>query len=142
MKLNKVCVSYLIATAVAFAIALLAISFEISNYGSETVLLLQFFSDGFFTSAVLYIGCSVLMFIQEAGNFYGIQYLGHMVLWLFSFRKDRFESKKSYFDFCTEKQAKRKELGKVSLKWVLLFVGLGCLVLSLIFTAVFYQIRN
>ena len=27
-------------------------------------------SDGFFTVSVLFIGCSILMFIQDAGNFY------------------------------------------------------------------------
>lgn len=41
--------------------------------------------------------------------------------------------------FCTEKKVKQKEQGKTSVKWALLFVGLGCLILSAVFALVFYQ---
>ena len=140
MKKKKIWISYLVAVAVAVAIALMAIGFEIETYGKSSVLLLEFFSDGFFTSAVLYLGCGILVFIEEAGNFYGIQYLCHWVLRMFSFRKDRFESRKTYFEFCREKKAKQEDQGKSSLKWILLFVGLGCLVLSIVFLLVYYQI--
>ena len=118
---------------------LLVISFEVDTYGKNTTLLIQFFSDGFFTSAVLYLGSSALVFISEAGNFYGIQYLGYSLVRIFSSRKDRFEDRKGYFTYCTEKKAKMKEKGKSSLKWVLLRVGLGCLFLSVIFAVVSCQ---
>ena len=140
MKQKRIWISYLVAIAIAAAIALMAIGFEMEAYGNHSVLLLEFLSDGFFISAVLYLGCSILMFIEEAGNFYGIQYLGYLVLCMFSFRKERFENRKTYYEFCKEKKAKRDERGKTSLKWILLFVGLGCLAISLIFLFLFYQI--
>lgn len=140
MKKKTTWLSYVVASAIAALIVLMVISYEIDTYGRNTVLLLEFLSDGFFTAAVLYLGCSVLMFIEEGGNFYGIQYLGHVVLRIFSPRKDRFESRKTYYEFCNEKKAKQEEQGKSSLKWVLLFVGLGCLLISVVFLLVFYQI--
>lgn len=139
MRQRKTWITYLVAVAIAVAIALINVSFEVSTYGNEMLLLMHFFSDGFFTSAVLYIGCGVLLFISESGSFYGIQYLAYAMVYLFSFRKERFENRKDYFTYCTEKKAKQKEQGKSSLKWVFLFVGLGCLGLSVIFTIIFYQ---
>lgn len=142
MKQKRIWLSYLVAIIIAAAIALMAISFEIETYGKNSVLMLEFLSDGFFVSTVLFLGCSILMFIEEAGNFYGIQYLGHLVLCMFSFRKERFESRKTYYEFCKDKKAKRDERGKTSLKWILLFVGLGCLALSVVFLIVFYQVAK
>lgn len=139
MEHKKRWITYLAAAAAAVAIAFINIYFEISTYGKDTVLLMQFFSDGFFTSAVLYLGCGALIFISEAGNFYGIQYLGYAVVCLFSFRRERFENRKDYFTYCMEKKAKQKEQGKNSLKWVLLFVGLGCLIISVMFAVAFYR---
>ncbi|MGN1148021.1 MAG: DUF3899 domain-containing protein [Lachnospiraceae bacterium] len=139
MKQKRRWNTYLAAIAVAIAIAFINIYFEISTYGKETVLLMHFFSDGFFVSAVLYLGCGALVFISDAGNFYGIQYLGYAVVYLFSFRKERFEQRKDYYTYCMEKKAKQKERGKDSVKWVLLFVGLGCLLFSVIFAVIFYQ---
>lgn len=139
MKRKKSLITYLIAVAVAAVIVFMCIDMEMNTYGKGTILLMHFFSDGFFTAAVLYLGCAALTFIADAGNFYGIQYLGYSVVFLFSFRKDRFENRKDYYTYCTEKRAKQKEKGKVSLKWVLLYVGLGCLALSAIFAFIFYQ---
>lgn len=140
MNKKKTWLSYLVASAIAALIVLMTISLEIDTYGSNTVLFMEFLSDGFFVAAVLYLGCSVLMFIAEAGNFYGIQYLGHVFLRMFSSSKDRFDSRKTYFEFCNEKKEKQNEQGKSSLKWVLLFVGLVCLAISVVFLLVFYQI--
>ena len=125
-----------LAIAIAAAITLMVVSLETDTYGETSVLRMHFFSDGFFTSAVLYLGSSVLIFISEAGNFYGIQYLGYSLIRIFSFRNDRFEDRKDYFTYCTEKKAKIKEQGKSALKWALLRVGLVCLIFSVIFAAV------
>ena len=139
MKNRKRWIRYLIAVAIALVITFITIQFEISGFGREKVSLMQFFSDGFFTTAVLYLGCGALIFISEAGNFYGIQYLGYTMVNLFSLRKERFRNRKDYFTYCTEKKAKQKEQEHTSLKWVLLFVGLTCLIISMIFAVVFYQ---
>ena len=131
--------SYLIAAAAALGIAFLCISFEVEDKGTSPALWMQFLSDGFFLSAVLFLGCGALTFIAEAGNFYAIQFLGYTLVRLFSFRKERFDDRKDYFTYCTVKQAKQKEKGKSAAKWIMLHVGLVCLVLSGIFAFVFYR---
>lgn len=137
MKNRKHWITYIVAAAIAAVIVLMTVSFEKETYGSTSSLLMQFFSDGFFTAAVLYLGSSALVFIAEAGNFYGIQYLGYSLVRIFSARKDRFEDRKNYFTYCTEKKARMKEQGKSTLKWVLLRVGIVCLIFSVVFAAAF-----
>ena len=141
MKSGKRWLGYLGAAAAALAIALLCVSLEAEGGESSPALLVQYFSNGFFLSTVLFLGCGALTFIAEAGNFYGIQYLGYTLLRLFSVRKDRFDDRKDYFTYCTEKQEKQAEKGKTGAKWVMLFVGLGCLALSAILAFVFYRMR-
>ena len=131
--------AYLIAAALAVAIALLCVSMEMENGQADAALTVSFFSDGFFLSAVLYMGCGLLTFIAEAGNFYGLQFLGYTLVRVFSPRKERFEDRKDYFTYCTEKKAKQAEKGKSSVKWVMLHVGLVCLAASAILALVFYR---
>ena len=73
--LKRNLMTYGVLLAVAAAIVLVVVSFELGTRETGTAIILQALSDGFFTVSVLFIGCSVLMLIQEAGNFYGIQYL-------------------------------------------------------------------
>ncbi|MGN0294740.1 MAG: DUF3899 domain-containing protein [Lachnospiraceae bacterium] len=140
MKQKRKFSTYAIAAAAAAAIALLIVWYETDTYGYSLELFLSYCSDGFFTSAVFFIGFGLLTFISEAGNFYGIQYLGYMIVCVFSYRRERFNKRKDYFTYCTEKQAAQKERGRSTGKWALLYVGLGCLVLSVIFTLCFYQV--
>lgn len=131
--------AYLIATALAVVIALLCVSMELENGEADAAMRVFFFSDGFFLSAVLYMGCGLLTFIAEAGNFYGLQFLCYTLVRVFSPRKERFEDRKDYFTYCTEKKAKQAEKGKSSVKWVMLHVGLGCLAASVLCAAVYYR---
>lgn len=131
--------AYLIATALAVVIALLCVSMELENGEADAAMRVFFFSDGFFLSAVLYMGCGLLTFISEAGNFYGLQFLGYTLVRVFSPRKERFEDRKDYFTYCTEKKAKQAEKGKSSVKWVMLHVGLVCLAASVLCAAVYYR---
>lgn len=139
MNRKKYLTTYLGLLAAAAAIVLAVVTFEQGSRGSGAGFAMQYLSDGFFTVSVLFIGCSVLMFIQDAGNFYGIQYLGHTLFRLFSPSKKRMEEKKDYFTYCREKKEKREEEGKSPLKAAMLFVGLGCLALSIVFTLLFYK---
>jgi uncharacterized integral membrane protein len=122
--------------AIAVLIILMTVSFETDSYGKEAGLFISFLSDGCFTAAVLYLGCAILIFISEAGNFYGLQYLGYTVVSLVTLRKGRFEARKDYFTYCVEKQARQKEQGKSSVKWLMLIAGLICLILSLVFAGI------
>ena len=131
--------AYLIATALAVVIALLCVSMELENGEADAAMRVSFFSDGFFLSAVMYMGCGLLTFISEAGNFYGLQFLGYTLVRVFSPRKERFEDRKDYFTYCTEKKAKQAEKGKSSVKWVMLHVGLVCLAASVLCAAVYYR---
>ena len=131
--------AYLIATALAVVIALLCVSMELENGEADAAMRVSFFSDGFFLSAVMYMGCGLLTFIAEAGNFYGLQFLGYTLVRVFSPRKERFKDRKDYFTYCTEKKAKQAEKGKSSVKWVMLHVGLVCLAASVLCAAVYYR---
>ena len=140
MKRKKNWLSYLIAIVLALVSALLCVLLELEAGENSPAMLVQYISNGFFLSAVLFLGCGILTFIAEAGNFYGLQYLGYTLVRVFSPRKERLDDRKDYFTYCTEKQAKQTEKGKSSAKWIMLFVGLGCLVLSASFAFVFYQL--
>lgn len=139
MRNGKRWLAYLGTMALALVIALLCVSLETEDGGSSPALLVQYFSNGFFLSAVLLLGCGTLTFIAEAGNFYGIQYLGYTLVRLFSLNKDRFNDRKDYFTYCTEKQANQAEKGKSTAKWIMIHVGLGCLAISAILAFVFYR---
>ena len=138
--MKKRWLSYAIAAVPALAIALLCVCFEAGDRGISPALRIQYLSDGFFLSAVLFLGCGMLICIADAGNFYGIQFLGYTLVRMFSPSKERFGARKDYFTYCTEKQAKQKEKGPPGAKWVMIHVGLGCLVLSLVFAFVFYRV--
>lgn len=142
MSLNrkKHLITYLVLLAIIAAIVAATVLFELDSHGRGTTQTMQYLSDGFFTSAVMYIGCSILMAIQEAGNFYGIQYLFYTLFRLFSYNKQRYEEKKDYFTYCYEKVERQKAEGKSPLKLAMLLEGLGCLALSIGFAALFYHL--
>ncbi len=60
MKEKRRWPAYLGAAALALIIALLCISFEAENGGTGSAHLVQYISDGFFLSAVLYLGFGIL----------------------------------------------------------------------------------
>lgn len=140
MNRKKILITYGVLLAVAAAVILAMACFEVSSRGSGAALTMQYLSDGFFTVSVLYIGCGVLVLIQEAGNFYGIQFLFYTLVRLFSLRKDRLDDKKTYFAYCQEKRERQAAEGKSPVKSAMLLVGLGCLALSVLFAALFYKL--
>lgn len=140
MKWKKRLLTYAVLLAIAVAIVLIVVGFE-AGQEDGTAGHLMHASDGCFAVAVLYIGCSVLVFVQEAGNFYGIQFLLHTMVRLFSPRERSREERKNYYLYCQEKKERQAVEGKLPVKSALLLVGLVCLLLSVAFAAMFYQVR-
>lgn len=89
--------------------------------------------------AVLYIGCSVLTALQEAGHFYGIQFLFHTLSWRFSPRKGSRDERKSYYLYCQEKKECQAAEGKSPVKLAMLVGRLICLLLSVGLATLFYR---
>ena len=84
------------------------------------------------------IGYGVLMLIQEAGNFYGIQFLFHTLVWTFSPRRSRMEERKSYYVYCQERKESQAAEGKSPVKSTMLLTGIVCLGLSLLYAMLFF----
>nr|WP_304955288.1 DUF3899 domain-containing protein [uncultured Acetatifactor sp.] len=139
MKDRKIFLRYGMAMAAAAAIAILVTLMETDFYGLDKKMLFRFLSDGFFVAAVFYIGFGLLTWIADAGNFHAFGYLGYMVVRLFSPMKHRFEERKDFFTYYTEKKTQRRE-GKTSPKRILLTVGAVCAVLAIVFAGIFYRI--
>ena len=138
---SKLWITYLVLAAIAGVIVLAAVSFERQTHGPGAAQVVQYLSDGFFTAAVLYVGCSLLMYIQEAGNFYGIQFLFYTMAHLFSPRKSRAAERKTYYTYCLEKKERQAAEGKSPVKPAMLLMGIVCLALSLMFMEMFYRVQ-
>lgn len=141
MKWKRRLITYAVLLAVAVVIVLLVSSFASDQGVGGTAARLMHVSDGCFIVAVLYIGCSVLIFVQEAGNFYGIQFLLRTMVRQFSPRERSREERKNYYLYCQEKKERQAAEGKSPVKSAMLLVGLACLLLSIAFAALFYQRR-
>ncbi len=94
------------------------------------------FSDGFFLAAMLFIGFGGLMWVSTTGFFDMFSYGFSSLLVLFTGWKNPKEHK-HFYEYKMEKEAKREGKG-----WPasILFVGLGCLVLSLLLLGCYYMI--
>ena len=132
-------ISYLVLLGIAALIVGLTVSFEAPNLGGGNGALMRCLSDGFFTTAALFLGCGVLMMIQDAGNFYGVSYLFYTMVKLFSFGKGHYEEKKNYYTYCLEKRERRKAEGVSPLRPALLILGACALLLSFAFVGLFYK---
>ena len=125
-------------TLITWAIVLTVAGFELGSREGGAALLMQALSDGFFAAAVLVTGCGLLVVIQDAGNFYGMQFLFYTLTRRFFPNRERGDSKMTYFDYCLEKRERRAAEGKSPVKPAMLLSGLGCL--ALLFTALFYRL--
>lgn len=141
MNWKKRLITYAALSAVAVVAVLIALSLGTDPGTAGSAARLMNASNGCFAVAVLYIGCSVLVFIQEAGNFYGIQFLFHTMAQRFSLRKNSREERKTYYIYCQEKKERQAAEGKSPIKSAMLLVGLVCLLLSAVFAALFYRLR-
>ena len=133
--------TFAILLAAAASIVLAAAALDPGHAAEGTAHTMMRLSNGCFIVSVLYIGCSVLMYIQEAGNFYGIQFLFYTMAPLFSPRKSRAAERKTYYTYCLEKKERQAAEGKSPVKPAMLLVGIVCLALSLLFMEMFYRVQ-
>ncbi|MGN0426845.1 MAG: DUF3899 domain-containing protein [Agathobacter sp.] len=108
MKGIKKHLAGIITAGVACVITILVLAFELSNYGTDKIAVIHALCDGFFVAAVCVLSMGVLAWAAGQGSFYGLQYLFHCVVSFFSPRKDRFEKRKSYYEFLNEAKSKEK----------------------------------
>jgi len=141
MKGKRQWLPYVVTVAAAIIVGILFALLENSLYGEVKLPFVRLCSDGFFASAVIFLGLGMMSLIADAGVFYGLQYLGYVLVFTFSPRKDRFEGRKDYYTYCLEKQEKkkaRKEQGEGAVKWALLIAGGTSLLVSVLCTVLFY----
>ena len=112
-------------------------SVQLNNYGYSKVNWFRFLCDGFFVSAVIYLGFGLLSAIAKAGNFYSFSYLFHVMKTTFLPSKDPFQKKKTYYDYVQEKKAKDLS-GNGRYHWRMLILGGVCFIVSLVFLGLFY----
>lgn len=139
MRWKRNLITFAILLAAAAAIVLATAALDPGHAAEGTAHTMMRLSNGCFIVSVLYIGCSVLMYIQEAGNFYGIQFLFHTLVKLFSPRKRRAADRKTYYAYCLEKKEQQAAEGKSPIKPAMLLMGIMGLALSLIFMMLFYR---
>ena len=130
----------LISIAVQMGIALLiaipvALNQGLSMEGAAH-LNCRWLSDGFFVSAVIFVGMGGLLWVSTTGFFDIFSYAFQSLLVLFSPLKKGKEFP-HYYDYKCEKDAKRE--GK-PISHTVLVVGLICLAASLICLALYYSL--
>lgn len=124
------------AAAGALAVAAAVVLYESSLYESMGFQMqMHVWCDGFFVSAVVFLGIGALVWISELGGFGAMGYLFYMTASIFSPRKKRFEERKSYYDFLREKEEKRTQKHPASRIW--LITGGADMLLATLFLILF-----
>ncbi len=124
----------LVCAAVALLIALPVSHLRGFEWGLASALNCRYLSDGFFVAGLLLTGLGALIWISTTGFFDIMSYGVHSLTVLFSSLK-RPKDHETYYDYKVARDAKR---GKP--RFVILFVGLGCIALSVLFLALYYHL--
>ncbi len=137
MKLNKktlisIAVQLLIALVIAIPVAV-GQGFSLKG---EAALNCRWLSDGFFVSAVIFVGFGGLFWVSTTGFFDIFSYAFKSLFVLFSPLK-KVKEFPHYYDYKCEKDAKRE--GK-PISYTVLVVGLICLAASLVCLALYYKL--
>ncbi len=128
--------SYAIQAALALIIAFLGARASGFTPEAEPAWICRYLSDGFFVAAVMLTGMGLLIWVSATGFFDMLRYGFSSLLVLFTPLKDP-RDHKHFYEWKCEREAKRA--GK-PVTWSTLFVGLGCLALSLLFLALYYNL--
>ena len=131
---KKTWAPYAVAAAVALAIAAAVSVHQGLRAGLSAALACRYLSDGFFVSGMLLTGFGGLIWISTTGFFDIFSYGFKSLLVLFSPLKKPHEHEK-FYEYKMTKDAKR---GKP--QFSVLFVGLGCVALSLLCLMMYYNL--
>lgn len=129
LKKNKI-IRWLVAVLVVVGAAMIFFVWRLNNYPSdmEYMPVMQALSDGFFIIGLLCTGFGLLMWISTTGVLDIISYGFKSVLYLFTpLTKDRDEG--GFYEYKLRKKEKRK-----AVPFEYLWLGIGAVVLSLIFS--------
>ncbi|MBQ8554734.1 MAG: DUF3899 domain-containing protein [Clostridia bacterium] len=129
-------ISYLVQSVIAIAIAVGVAWGQGFTTDLELVWWCRLFSDGFFVSALLFIGIGLLIWVSTTGFFDIFSYGFSSLLVLFTPLKKPSDHK-HYYEYKCEKEAKRKGKGS---PLSILFVGIACLLLSTLLVFLYYQL--
>ena len=120
--------------AVALAIALAVAVWRGLARGNAFSLNCRYLSDGFFVSGMMLTGLGALIWISTTGFFDMLSYGVHSLTVLFSTLKKP-QDHASFYDYKTARDAKR---GKP--RFGILFAGVGCILVSLLFLTLYYHL--
>lgn len=137
MKKNiKTLIKFIICFFCASGISLLIFFYEAKFSNQE-----NFYSvsrrlcDGFFISGILFLTFGILLFCVNNGGFNFLSYVFYSIKHFLTNKKNLSEnSKKSYFDYCTQEKSKRKNSPLAAV-----LCGIFFIILSLIVYFAFYN---
>ena len=133
---KKTLASYAVQLAVALMIAIPVAVGQGFAFGGDAALNCRWLSDGFFVSAVIFIGMGGLFWISATGFFDIFSYGFKSLFVLFSPLKKAREFP-HYYEYKCEKDAKRE--GK-PVTYSVLLTGVVLLVISLVCLALYYKL--
>ena len=123
-----------VTLAVALAIALAVSVWRGFAWENALALNCRYLSDGFFVSGMLLAGLGALIWISTTGFFDMLSYGVHSLTVLFSTLKKP-KDHETFYDYKTARAAKR---GRPRMG--ILFAGIGCILISLLFLALYYNL--
>lgn len=131
---NKKWIGTVVTLIVALAIALPLAVYRGFAWENTLALNCRYLSDGFFVAGMMLAGLGTLMWISTTGFFDMLSYGVHSLTVLFSTLKKP-QDHETFYDYKTMRDAKR---GKP--RFGILFVGLGCILVSLLCLALYYHL--
>ena len=135
MKQNKKkWIGYAVTLIVALAIALPLAVYRGFVWENAIALNCRYLSDGFFVAGMMLTGLGALIWISTTGFFDMLSYGAHSLTVLFSTLKKP-QDHETFYDYKTARDAKR---GKP--RFSILFVGIGSVLASLLFLALYYNL--
>ena len=127
-------IKYIVCFVIASLISLLV--FWKEGFFTDSVAVnMQILSDGFFVAGIVFLMIAGLLFVSGEGALIGIGFVMRNVLLIFIPMGRKYQE--------TYKQYRERKIGKIkkSNEWCILLTGLFFLLLSVVFSIIFYNIN-